>query len=351
MPKLQRTMLLLMLLAVPASNTYKLDSYTFGSGGTEESASTLYKMEGIAGEQAGAEMGVGTLLSWSGLMPVQMISTPPAPTFTNVSNDYDKLQFILATASNPTDTQYAIAISDDNWVTTEYVQSDNTIGAVLGAEDWQTYAAWGGASGEYAIGLTSNTQYKIKVKARQGDYTEGPWGPEATASTTNLTLSFDLDVAATDTETAGPYLLDIGALSVGSVTTATDKIWVDIATNANYGAYVYVAGANQGLESSVASHTISAYSGDLTGQQEGFGLRVDALSETSGGPLIAVSPYNGTNDVVGGPAAALSEILTSSNAEIAAGRASLLVKSKISSLTPASTDYSETITLVATAVF
>lgn len=345
------TLFLFLLFVVPASDNYSLNTYGFGSGGVDRSNSDNYKLKGATGEVSGARMDSNNYLGLPGLTSTQLANTPVAPTFTNLANNTNKLHFIVSTSNNPSDAEYAIAISDDNWVTTQYVQSDNTVGAVLGSEDWQTYAFWGSGTGEYVLGLDSATEYKIKVKARQGDFTEGPWGPAATATTSDLSISFDIDVSASDSETAAPYVIGLGSLTSGSVVTATDKIWIDIDTNADYGAYVYVAGANQGLMSTTQGHTINSFSGDLSGQPEGFGLRAASLAEGAGGPLIAVSPYNGASDSIGGPSTVLSELLSSSTAPVTAGRASVEVKTKINTITPAGSDYSEILTLVAAAMY
>ena len=349
--KVVPSLFLFMLFAFPASSNYSLDTYGFGSGGTAESSSSNYSISAETGELSGDRASSNNYIGLPGLISTQLANTPSAPSFTNVSNDTNKLLLIVNTSSNPSDAEYAIAITDDAWVTTRYVQNDNTVGGTLGAEDWQTYVGWGSGSGEYVVGLDANTEYTVKVKARQGNYTEGPWGPEASASTTDLSISFDIDVSASDSETAAPYLVDIGILTAGSVTTATDKIWIDLDTTADSGAYVYVAGDNGGLTSSTQAYTIGAYSGDLSGQGEGFGLRTASVAESSGGPMAAVSPFDGASNNIGGPTTALNEILSSSVAPITGGRASLELKAKINTVTPAGSDYSEVITLVAAALY
>lgn len=176
--------------AGPTNGTYEVVEYGFGAGGTEGSGNGTYSVNGIAGEINGDTASNGTYSVGSGLVFTQMANVPPAPTFTNPGNSYDRLQFILNTGGNPSDTEYAIAISSDDFVTTFYVQNDNTIGTVLGSEDWQTYANWGSGTGEYATGLNQNTTYKIRVKARQGGYTESGYGPTASATTQVPTLTF-----------------------------------------------------------------------------------------------------------------------------------------------------------------
>lgn len=114
-------------------------------------------------------------------MFVQQANVPPAPAFSNPGNYYNKLRLVIAIGNNPSDATFSVAISSDDRVTTNYVQSDHAIGTALGNEDRQTYVLWGGGSGFDVIGLASNTTYRVKVKAMQGKFTEAGYGPEATA--------------------------------------------------------------------------------------------------------------------------------------------------------------------------
>ncbi len=345
-PKL---LFLLLFFVIPASTNYKLDAHGIGSGGGITNSSS-YSLLGTTGEQSSKTEG-SSYSVWSGIQFAEMANTPPAPTFVNEDSYYNKLRITLDTGNNPTDTLYAIAISTDSFTTTEYVQSDNTVGSTLGSEDWQTYADWGGSSGEFVVGLDADTTYQVKVKAIQGDYTESPYGPSASAATSALTLSFDIDVSSIDEETASPYEVSLGSLNPDTVITATDKIWLDLSTNANNGAVIYVAGSTGGLYSNSTAHTISGVSADLTGVSEGFGLKSASVAESSGGPLTAVSPYNGSSDTVGTIATTLASLYNTSTAPISAARGSIDIKAKAQSLTPSATDYAETLTFIAAANF
>lgn len=307
--------------------------------------SASYGLEGVLGEVSGNQSSA-TYKTQSGLVFMQQSNVPAAPTFTNPSSYYNKLHIVLATSNNPSDATYAIAISDDNWITTEWVQSDNTVGSTLGAEDYQTYANWGSGSGENVIGLTPGTTYKVKVKAAQPGFTESPLGPEASAATSNASIDFDIDVASTDTESAAPYTVAFGSLSIGSVNTATDKIWVDFATNAESGGMVYIYSANGGLKSTSENYTITSATANLTSVDEGFGVR-----ENSATNLTFISPYNTTSENVGVVNTTVRELLSSGGAPVTSGRASVLLKAKPKTTTPASTDYTDTITLIASGTF
>ncbi len=332
------------LLVLPSSTNYRLDSYGFGAGG-DSMSSTNYSLEGILGEASGNQTSTN-YKARSGLLFLQMSNTPGVPTLTNPNDSYNMLHIILNISNNPTDTTYAIAISDDNFVTTEWVQTDGTVGVTLGSEDFQTYTAWGGGVGSNIIGLNEGTTYKVRVKARQGGYTETPLGPEASLATENPYLTFDIDVAPTDTESSPPYTVSMGALSVGSVSTANDKIWVDFATNAQNGGMVYVYGLNNGLRSTAVNYTIDSASANLAVAQKGFGIRENTVSNLS-----FVSPYNVASDNVGIVDTTIRELLSSSNAPVVSGRASVLIKAKPENTTPASSDYTDTLTLIASGNF
>ena len=341
---------LLLLFVFPASPNYRLNEWAIGGGGSERSQSANYKTNTITDPTVGDKTKSTSYAVNPGLMFVHMANVPPAPTFTNPTNYYNKLHLVINIGGNPSDTKFAVAISTDNFVTTNYVKADNTVGATLAIGDWRDYASWGSGTGIDILGLTSNTTYYVKVKAEQGDFTESPWGPLASVATAPSSLSFDIDVAPTDTETAPPYVVAMGTLTPTVVTTATDKIWTDFATNANSGGVVYVAGTNGGLKSIKTSHTIGALTANLTGQAEGYGLRVSSITQTSGGPFTADTPFNGVSNNVGSSGTILIPLSTSL-APLTGGRNSVDVKAIINALTPSATDYTETLTLVAAGTF
>jgi hypothetical protein len=336
-------------LANPSSTNYQLQDYGFGAGGTNDSSSTNYTVKGITdttnGQTQSTNYSANEGLSFGG------INTPQAPTFTNSSNYYNKLKIVLNTTAIPTDATYAIAISTDNFATdTKYIQNDNTVGSSLGNEDWQDYTTWGGASGFLVIGLDSNTTYTIKVAAKSNGE-QSTFGPTAQTSTSQVSISFDIDVSSSDSETAAPYNLNVGSLNLGSVTTASDKVWIDLATNADSGGIVYIYDAYAGLRSSNLNYTISSTTSNLSVASEGFGIQNSTDTESSGGPLAPQSPYNSTSENVGVVDTTIRPIYSSSSSPITGGRASFVVKVKTSSTTPASNDYVDTLTLISSATF
>jgi hypothetical protein len=178
--------------AIPASDHYELRSYGFGAGGIIDGQSAKYKMEGIAGEQSGSQSASENFKTGPGVIFTQQANVPPAPSWTNPGSTYDRLKIIINTGGNPSDAKFAVAITDNGWGTTYYLQSDFTIGTALGPEDFMTYADFNTNQGKYITGLRSSTPYRVKVKAQTGNFTESAWGPDVEASTIAPSLTFSV---------------------------------------------------------------------------------------------------------------------------------------------------------------
>lgn len=340
---------LTLFAALPGTSNYELRDYGFGSGGGSAETAN-YGVEGIAGDLSGSDLGSTNYGLRPGLLGSQLASLPDAPGWQNSDDWYNKLELTLDTGGNPSDATYAVAISTDNFATTQYVQSDNTVGPALGLEDFRTYGAWGGISGTNVIGLTPSTTYEVKAKARQGEFSETGFGPSASAATAQAGLVFDIDVAGSDIETSPPYAVAFGNVPPGTVTDSPVRIWLDLDSNAESGSFVYVVASGSGLISSSASYTIGAVTGDLSSLNEGIGAQSISVTQSAGGPLTAPSPFNGISANVGAVDTQFKQLLSSS-APLDDGRASFLLKIKTSGTTPAANDYAAVYTLVATAAF
>lgn len=335
-----------------SSTNFRLEDYGFSAGDTTDSQSTNFGVRGITGEQTGDSAQSTNFQALPGLIFSEMSNTPLAPTFTNPANYYNKLRLVINTSSDPTDTQYAIAISTDNFTSDiRYVQDNQSVGSSLGNEDWQYLSSWGGVSGFEILSLLPSTSYQVRVASRQGTYTQSPFGPAASASTVSPQMTFDIDIAPLDQESAAPYNLAIGTLSQSSVTTANDRIWFDVSTNAQSGATVYIYSNVSGLLSTSANYTINTATGNLASLNEGFGIRGDTTAQLSGGPLIRVAPYDGSGDTIGSIDTTIRSIFTTSSLPITNARGSLLVKAKATTTTPAAQDYTTTIYLISAGNF
>ncbi len=322
------------------SSNYQLQNYNLGSGGTNSASSSTYRLNASTGEVSSTPGSGSSDKVLPSSIQAQQANVPLAPTLDNGgSTYYNKLNCTINKGgADASDYTYAIAVSTvSNFATINYVQSDGTLGA---NQVYRSYAAWGGGSGSFIVGLAPNTTYYVKVAAMQGLFTNSAFGPSANASTANPSLTFSLS----------PSTLNLGSLLAGSVITGGTDIAVGFSTNAGTGGNVYIAGANVGLRSVTTGTTIAAVSADLTSQSQGFGVRGLTASQSSGGPLTIVSPYNGSGNVVGAPTLTFLPIFSTS-AAVNGGSATAAVKAKAAATTPAANDYQEILTFVASASF
>jgi len=338
--------------AGPSSGTYELKDYGFGSGGTVNSTSATYSLQGISGQVESASLSSSTYMMLPGLTYTLEPNTPPAPTITNPSNSYyNKLNISINNASNSTDTTFAIQIASNSADFSQnvfYVQSSsNTLGAT---PDWQTYTTWNSGSTFTLVGLSAGTTYYARVAAKRGTFQQGRWGAIASATTVNP--SFTLSVRTTS-QPSPPFSVFIGQLNAGTVTTSSDQVTTTITTNANSGGLIYLYGTNTGLKSPTAiagGYTIPSANNDLSsgGILEGYGARG---TSTSGAPMELLSPYNQSGDIVGIVDTTKREFADSSSSPVTGGQASFQLKAKSKTTTPPAGDYTDTITIVATGSF
>lgn len=337
----------LLFAVMPASGTYQLNNYGFGSGGTSGSTSATYKLNATTGETTNNESTSATYKTRAGNNNSQQAYVPVAPTFTNPSNFYNKLKFVINPGASPSDTKFSIAISTDNFVTTQYVQIDDTIGPT---KTYQTYAAWGNTTGQTLVGLSPSTSFSMKASAIQGNFTETEFGPLSTAATVAPSITFDIDTAATDTATTAPYAVTFTKFYPTTIVNSTEKIWVSLTTNAVSGAAVYIASANGGLKSAALNYTLASATADLAAVAAGYGAQDLTATQASGGPITLTSPYNGAGNNVGIIDTTTRQLFSSST-PVTAGRTSTQISVKAAITTPAAGDYADTLTLTAAGLF
>ena len=337
-----------MFAANPSSTNFELNSYGFGTGGTQDSSSTNYRANGTLGEVAGDSSSTNYNVGTGETRTKE--ANVPLVTITNDGGWYNKLRVVIGPENNPSDAKFAIAISTDNFATTQYVKSDFTVGATLTQADYLTYAGWGSTTGVIVRGLTNGAVYTVKARGYRGAFTESRYGPPTSAATADPQLIFDIDVSATDTSTTPPYQIDFGNLLPGSVQNASKRVWVSLDTNAESGAKIYLSGQNGGLRSSTTAHTITSATGDLGLLLEGFGAQGASATQVADGPLALSSPYDGTGQNTGITDAVIRDIF-STPSPVTGGRGSLILKAKTRTQTPAAADYTEILTALATGSF
>lgn len=324
--------------AFSSSTSYKLNSYSVGGGSTNSSASSNYSLQASTGQVNGPTSSSATYSTKSGAIQTEQTNVPPAPTLSNGGGTYyNQLNFIINTASNPTDAQYAVAVSTTSGFTvTNYVQADGTLNTT---PVYQTYAQWGSGSGTLAVGLLPNTTYWFKVNSIQGKFTNAAYGPSANLATVGPAISFSLT----------PNTISFGSLLPGSVVTSPSTISLTFATNASNGGAIYSAGQNTGLVSASSSNYnihVLAPSGDLSSLSEGFGIK----GLTASAPLSIQTPYDGSSNVVGAVYTTFQPVFSAS-ASVTSGTATATLLAKSSISTPSATDYQDTLTFIAAASY
>lgn len=329
-----------LLAAVPSSTNFTLKAYEFGNGAGAPSSSN-YQLQASAGA-AGGQLSSGSYGLPAGIRASATVGTPGAPTFANPDSSYSRLKVTLNASGFASDTKYLIAISDDNFVSTKYVQIDQTIGTSVGVGNYQTYAAWGGASGFWVLGLNQGTTYTVKVAALQGAATGSGFGPTATAATVTPSVTFAVSTSLTSTP---PFAVAFSSLPPAQVTSGNATVTADITTNAQNGGSLLLRDQNSGLTSALSSYTLTSATADLTAASKGYGAQVTSASQ-----LTAANPYNGTSDNVGALTTTWQQLANFSN-PITAGNLTLALKAKTDAAVPPATDYADVLTISLSLLF
>ncbi len=212
----------------------------------------------------------------------------------------------------------------------------------IGSSDTITIGGTFGDSGVISVDIIDSDQVTITANVNQ-------------------TLTFDLDTAATDIESSAPYTVPLGVLSSGSVTrsgtASVNMIIAEGLTNASGGMNVTVRNANgsSGLVStSTPADQITSTTGTMAAGTPNYGLCVataalSGFTRATGYVSDTCALASATNGIRGLSTTA-TNILTSS-APISSGHAEIVVNATISGSTPAHTDYTDTLTFVATASY
>lgn len=320
-------------LADMESTHYRIEGEKIGPGGQAED-SPNYSILSVIGETlTGVAEGISHKVR-GGSNPVIEANTPRAPTLSNPAGYYNKLRFIVDPSGNPTDCEFSLAITDDDWATIKYIQADNTVGEPI---IWKTYSSWGGAIGELVTGLLPDTAHKVKSKARCGKYTESPWGPESSAAT--ISTYIIADIAGTT--------VSFDELSFENISTALPPTLLTVSTNAESGYVIRVRGkgngAEAGLYSQSANTVIASLTTTLTPGVEGYGIQASSAAAS------IANPYDGSGTDVGGLSRNLQDLGRNSG-PVLSEIITVIAKATVAKET-AVADYTDTLTFIITTTY
>lgn len=174
-------------------------------------------------------------------------------------------------------------------------------------------------------------------------------------------ISFSVKTGTVAPGTAGAGV-NLGTAVLGTVSTSNgttiNSIFITVESNAGGGTVVTARDANAALQRvSVPTDKILSSTATLVGGTAGYGICVFSNTQHADSPtaLAKVAPYASTctkttGHSVGGLLTTPQPILQSTGA-VKGGDSEILVKAATSATTPAGTDYSDTITFIATGTF
>ena len=272
--------LVLLLSLIPAvavaqnlnSTNYQIEDSIFDSGAENSNSANYQSRDSISDIETGNANSTN-YKTLSGFQPGAYPGVPAQPTLTNTGGtQYNALDFVIAQGDGQqADTVYAIAISSDSFVTTNFIQTDGTVGAT---QAWQSYAGWGSGSGETVTGLAPNTTYEIKVKASYGS------GSGSADSESGY--------SSTDSATTGGPTLTVAVSGISSGTTIAGQTTTVTSTNGAMGfSSLTVGDGNPNIAAQRVTVTTNATGGYTTTVQQDGNLRTNQSDE--------ISPVAGTN--------------------------------------------------------
>ena len=272
---------------------------------------------------------------------------------------HNRARFEIDIQGNPSDTLYAVMISEDNFASDiRYVDAStfwpetatsHNLSDFMTKTDWETET--------FNIqGLAAGTTYYIKIFALKGDFTQSDAGPSTNATTALGNVFFDIDIAGSagyTAESSPPYSVAFtGAYELiggSAAITAGDRIWMDTETNSEGGFAIVMSGQYGGLYSPTTTQTITSATANLDSVLSGFGLRSEYIDYDDSSPLFgditATADYSGSINSVGIISTTPSKVYDG-DGPIVAGRLALKVIAKPGTSYTPSNDYQETITLI-----
>ena len=202
------------------------------------------------------------------------------------------INVIIDNGSNPAATTYAIYEGS----TGQFAQTDGSLGL---AEDWQTFAAWGGVSGIDVTGLLTNNSYAFKVKARNAENVETVLSTLASKATLALSPDISADksintwYAATTITTINNQGFGSGSLEYYNYLINTSDTYVFIGSESTWDASTKVFNLN--TTDNYYIHVKAYNAGDVSSGEQTIGpFTIDATNPTTPGALSVSTPTQDT---------------------------------------------------------
>ncbi|MBN1584825.1 hypothetical protein JW899_00445 [Candidatus Uhrbacteria bacterium] len=212
-------------------------------------------------------------------------------------------------------------------------------------------------SAEYTISLGGSVSGDMQVYIVDDDQV-------SVTADIDPTMTFDLDVATSSSETGAEYEIDFGDIDHGtpeaSDNSSYKSVWIDLETNASGGAVVTVKSLNAAMKSTSTGDQWVSSTNALSTTAERYGICVDGTINGTlrdSATFTAQSPYNtgalcdGTTNTSVGALQQTSQSLLSATGPLESGRAQVRVGMSVASDTPAHPDYTDTLTFLATATY
>jgi hypothetical protein len=342
-----------MATQVLTSPNYEVVNPTFSAGG-QSSNSTHYISTQTIGTPDTGRVASTTYNSFFGFRFQAYPGIPGTPTIANTGgNLYNSLNFVITNGNDTSDTNFAVAISPNAFAsTTYYLQNNDTLGS---SAYWQSYTAWGGATGQLITGLSPSTTYTIKVKARYSANTESDFSSTASAATVAPSISFSISGVSLGTNLAGvtttigtsSTAMSFSTLPVGSSVIAAQTLSVTTNATGGYTTTLFQDGnlrnsINQIQPVSASNASPAAWPSTVTTSAIGYHTTAATLCT---GTLTRFS----SNNTYAAATTTPSEVACST-AAVTAASTSIVYQLQIGNLQQAG-NYANTITYITTAIY
>jgi hypothetical protein len=177
----------------------------------------------------------------------------------------------------------------------------------------------------------------------------------ATATISDDQIVVTASVAETFSFALSANTDNLGQLSTSSVTPSPTPRTATISTNAKNGWQAWAKDSNAGLTSAFASHTINSTTpgtnSTLSGGTEGYNLGITSSQVGGTGTISVATAFVGGSLGRGGGLDTSLRTLASSDGTADNSTLTMTNNAAISPATPAATDYTDTITVIAAALF